>query len=253
MHEHRLRPDSRAVAAIQPSRADPPPYGRRYGAAAPSVDRIRIAWQQRAESDYIFDFWTALGWTILTLRFLRLLRHRTNSCAARAITTSAASRCSTPRPRSRGSRREAQGVADELQPNFDRIAAELDVLRQQAARVPRPGRLDAALRSSRGIVHIIVFILLDGDLVDHDRAEGAIEHELSAIYARLGAPVPAPDPARLKEKHNYVGRIVATLAHVRHLRALVAVRRDDRGATVHFEHNWRWEDALARRCSSCVG
>ena len=49
-----------------------------------------------------------------------------------------------------------------------------------------------------GIAHIIVFILLDGDLVTHDHAEGAIEAELSEIYDRLGAPVAPPDPARLK-------------------------------------------------------
>ncbi len=27
---------------------------------------MRAAWQRRNETDYIFDFWTALGWTILT-------------------------------------------------------------------------------------------------------------------------------------------------------------------------------------------
>ena len=46
-----------------PSGPQPP-----YGAATPtsSVDRIRAAWQSRAESDYIFSFWTAFGWTLLT-------------------------------------------------------------------------------------------------------------------------------------------------------------------------------------------
>src|SRR5271167_2913684 len=33
----------------------------------PSVDRVNAAWQRRVETDYIFDYWTALGWTILTL------------------------------------------------------------------------------------------------------------------------------------------------------------------------------------------
>ena len=33
----------------------------------PSVDRVHAAWQRRVETDYIFDYWTALGWTILTL------------------------------------------------------------------------------------------------------------------------------------------------------------------------------------------
>src|SRR5579863_3443100 len=32
-----------------------------------SADRVFAAWQRRGETDYIFDYWTALGWTILTL------------------------------------------------------------------------------------------------------------------------------------------------------------------------------------------
>src|SRR5262249_61378498 len=48
----------------QPPAPAPPPYP----VAAPNTaDRIRIAWQQRYETDYVFEFWSALGWTILTL------------------------------------------------------------------------------------------------------------------------------------------------------------------------------------------
>lgn len=32
----------------------------------PTADRVHAAWQGRADTDYIFDYWTALGWTILT-------------------------------------------------------------------------------------------------------------------------------------------------------------------------------------------
>ena len=59
-----------------PYLAPPPPP------APPASDRVRMAWQRRHESDYIFDFWTALGWTILTLRLLRLL-HRVPTRAPR--------------------------------------------------------------------------------------------------------------------------------------------------------------------------
>jgi hypothetical protein len=31
------------------------------------VDRVQAAWQRRVETDYIFDYWAALGWTVLTL------------------------------------------------------------------------------------------------------------------------------------------------------------------------------------------
>ena len=59
----------------------PPPCGRRRATAArrtraasaapspPASDRVRMAWQRRHETDYIFDFWTALGWTMLTCGF----------------------------------------------------------------------------------------------------------------------------------------------------------------------------------------
>ena len=40
--------------------AGPPP-------SLPPIDRMTIAWQRRTETDYIFDYWTALGWTVLTL------------------------------------------------------------------------------------------------------------------------------------------------------------------------------------------
>ena len=61
-----------------PPSAFPPPAA--YPPAAPPVyapqmampsaaDRVRNAWHGRAESDYIFDFATALGWTILTCGF----------------------------------------------------------------------------------------------------------------------------------------------------------------------------------------
>ena len=51
----------------------PSPGGSSWGTGAagpPSVqpiDRLRQAYQRRHESDYIFSFWTALGWSILTL------------------------------------------------------------------------------------------------------------------------------------------------------------------------------------------
>ena len=52
----------------------PPPVGvplpipqGGYGAPVASpADRIRYAWQRRSDTDYVFDFWTAFGWTLLT-------------------------------------------------------------------------------------------------------------------------------------------------------------------------------------------
>src|SRR5437016_5107395 len=51
--------DMTSTQAPSPPPAGPPPV--------PSADRLRLAVEQRAESDYIFEPWSALGWTILTL------------------------------------------------------------------------------------------------------------------------------------------------------------------------------------------
>ena len=64
---------------------------------------------------------------------------------------------------------------------------------------------------ARGIAQVVGFILIDQDLDTHDRAEGAAEADLTAIYARLGVALPAPDPARVKGPQNYVARIIVTL------------------------------------------
>jgi len=101
------------------------------------------------------------------------------------------------------------------------------------------------------IVYVIAFILMDGDLVRHDYAEGAIEAELSAIYARLGIAITPPNPARLKQRHNYVGRIIALLATCGFYfywwlhDVMIDWNR-------HFEHNWQWEDDLANGVQSLM-
>jgi hypothetical protein len=211
-------------------------------APAPA-ERVRVAWQQRAESDYRFDFWTALGWTILSCGLYglyvtyQLVRRSRDHNARRIEMLDAATTFAWQQA-------EAQGVANDLQPNFSRISAELGILRQQATQFRDPVVWMLLSLVAAGIVHIIVYVLLDGDLVAHDRAEGAIEHELSTIYARLGAAVPPPDPSRLKEKHNYVGRIVATVLTCG-LYALWWEYDVMTEGNTHYDHNWRWEDGLA--------
>jgi hypothetical protein len=64
---------------------------------------------------------------------------------------------------------------------------------------------------ARGIAEIITFILLDQDLIKHSQAEAAAGHELSAIYARLGQHLPAPDQDQVKRPDNYAGRILAAI------------------------------------------
>jgi len=151
-----------------------------------------------------------------------------------------------------------QGIADELRPAFERIATQMTTLRQLGTEFRDPAIwlvilvLSSLFTGGGGvIVQIIVYILLDGDLVRHDYAEGAIEAELSAIYARLGATIAPPDPARLKQRHNYVGRVIATIftCGIYGLWWLYDLMVE---GNRHFEHNWRWEDDLARSVHSLI-
>src|SRR6478672_7604829 len=168
-----------------PPSGGPPAYGAPYASmpAPPPAERVRVAWQQRAETDYRFDFWTALGWTILSCGFYsfyivyQLVRRSRDHNARRLEMLDAATTLAWQQA-------EATGIGTELQPNFNRISAELGVLRQQTTRFRDP--VVWMLLAIFGVTHLVVYILLDGDLVDHDRAEGAVEHELSTIYARLG-------------------------------------------------------------------
>lgn len=95
-----------------------------------------------------------------------------------------------------------------------------------------------------GIVQVIVYILLDSDLVKHDYRQGGAEHELSAIYTRLGAPVTSPDPSSLHQAHNYVARVIVLLVTCGiyglwwQYDVMVDLNR-------HFEKDWAWEDSLA--------
>jgi hypothetical protein len=222
-----------------------PAYGvPAYGSmpAPPPAERVRIAWQRRAESDYRFDFWTALGWTVLSCGLYsfyviyQLVRRSRDHNVRRLELLDAATTLAWQQA-------EARGLSAELQPSFNRISAELGVLRQQRAQFRDPA-LWTLLSILVAVVHLILLILLNGDLVDHDRAEGAIEHELSIIYTRLGAAVPAPDPSRMKGRHNYVGRLVATVL-TGGLYLLWWVYDTMTEGNEHYDHNWHWEDALA--------
>jgi hypothetical protein len=92
------------------------------------------------------------------------------------------------------------------------------------------------------IVDIILFILLDGDLVKHDTAERAAEAELAGIYGALGADLPVPTGAP-KQPHNYVARVLVTIVTVGiYFFWWTYNVMDDENR--HFEQNWVWEDSL---------
>jgi hypothetical protein len=211
---------------------------------------VRAAWQRRHETDYVFNFWTALGWTILSCGFYsvyvtyQLMRRDRDHNLRRIELLDSATTFAWDRASERG-------IGDELRPAFERIGAQMVTLRSMTTEFREPAIWALLSLFAGTIVHAIAFIFIDGDLVKHDYAEGAVEAELSAIYERLGTTIPPPDPSRLKQKHNYVGRIVASLltcgiyALWWEYDVMVEGNR-------HFEHNWRWEDDLARGVQSLI-
>lgn len=210
---------------------------------APAAERLRHAWYRRAETDYRFDFWTALGWTLLTfgifsyyisyqlcrrmrdhnIRRLQLLEAANERAWARAVDA---------------------GRADELAPAFQRVAAHLDVLRRMTADFRDPALWLVIILLSSGIGLIVLHVLLDQDLVKHGAAEAATEAELAMIVSTLGGNLPPLPPPVVKGQHNYVGRVVAVFASCGLYGYWWLFDLMDDGNR-HFARDWAWEDGFA--------
>src|SRR6266516_366555 len=219
-----------------------PPPAPQPPAASP-IERFRAAYMARAPSDYYFEgMGMVIFLTIITCGifgfyvFYQLMKRMRDHNRRRLDLLESATVIAWQQA-------SAQGVAEELRPNFERIATNVAVLRGLTTEFRDPGIwLIIAILTS--IAYFVGFVFLDGDLVKHDQAEGAIEAELSAIFARLGQNVPAPDPARQKGKQNYAGRIVASIFSCGvYFYRWMYNEMDD--VNKHFLWNWPWEDALA--------
>ena len=175
-----------------------------------TVQRLQWAVTRRAETDYIFDFWTALGWTVLTCGIYgfyivyRLFWRSVEHNKRRLEVLDAAVHLAW-------ARATATGRGDELTQRFQTAGTNLDEMRRLSTEFRDPTLWTIICVISSGIGQIVGYCLLDHDLVRHDRAEQAAEQELAAIYAELGAPVALPAAGPTKEAHNYVGRVVALL------------------------------------------
>jgi len=210
-------------------------------ALSPS-DRVYLAYNGRSETDYIFDYWTALGWTILTfgiygLYVLYQLVRRMRDHNARRFELFDATLAVAWEEAGR------RGLQEELTPSFQRAGAHMDVLRRMTGDFRDPVIWMLLSIIAGGIVHIVAFVLLDQDLVKHDRAEVGVEYELSLIFGRFGQTVPAPDQGRVKGENNYVGRIIAVIFSLG-IYFLWWFYNQMNDPNRHFEVNWRQEDAL---------
>ena len=209
-------------------------------APASPVERIQRAYADRAQTDYIFSFWTALGWTLLTCGIYgfyvtyQIVRRSRDHNRRRLELLDAATAAAWDRA-------QAGGRGDELRPRFESMGQHLGVLREMTTNFRDPV-IWTILRLLGTIVDIILFILLDGDLVKHDAAERAAEAELAGIYSALGADLAVPTGAP-KQAHNYVARVIVTIitAFVYFFWWTYNIMDD---LNRHFEENWVWEDNL---------
>jgi hypothetical protein len=229
----------------------PPPAGWQVPSQAPppgpppmsASQRVEAAWQRRGETDYIFSYWSALGWTVLTLGIYSLyvlyqLVRRMRDHNARRLEMFDASLA---RAWEEAGRR---GLQDQMTPSFQRAAGHMAILRQMTSDFREPIVWVVISLVARGLAELVAFVLLDQDLVKHDRAEVGVEYELALIYSQLGQQVPMPDQSRVKRQDNYVGRVVATVFSFGiymfwwYYNQMVEPNK-------HFRTNWPQEDALA--------
>jgi hypothetical protein len=213
-----------------------------------SADRAYVAWQRRPETDYVFSFWTAIGWTVLTLGIFgfyvlyQLVRRMRDHNIRRVELFDAALAFAWDEAGRRGAQVE-------LGPSFQRAEAHMDVLRRMREDFRDPViwlllLIGASLVTGLGfVVGIVAFVLLDKDLVRHDRSEVGVEYELAVIFGRLGQTVPAPDQTRVKGEDNYAGRIVASIFSLG-IYGLWWLNDQMREPNRNFEGNWPQEDAL---------
>lgn len=208
----------------------------------PAAERIRLAYQQRNESDYIFDYWSALGWTILTFGiygiyvFYQVIRRDRDHNLRRLELLDASIAFAWEEA-------EAQGKGEELRPNFERAQAYLGQLRQLTTEFRDPVIWLVIYLVGSYIAVFVGFYLVDTDLIRHDTNEGGVEAELATIFATLGQPLPVPDPARVKGPDNIAGRVVASIFSFGFYLLWWYHDIFEEGNR-HFRTNWVWEDSL---------
>jgi hypothetical protein len=195
--------------------------------AVPAAERVRVAARRRDETDYIFHYWSALGWTILRMRDHNARRLEVLDAA----TTVAWERAGR------------QGLQQELAPSFERAAGHLAVLRRMTGDFREPVIWLLLAIVARGIAEIVGFVLLDQDLIKHGQAEAGAGHELSEIYGRLGQQVPSLDQGQVKRPDNYVGRILAAIFTLGVYMFWWFYNQMDE-PNKHFASNWAQEDEL---------
>jgi hypothetical protein len=216
--------------------------GPTFPVMIPPVERIRIAYQARAQSDYIFNFWTAFGWFILTFGvygfyvLYQLVRRSRDHNRRRLELLDATTAFAWERA-------VAQGRAEELRPKFEQVAMHLDPLRRMTQDFRDPAIWLVLDFVASGVVYFVALALIDQDLVKHEWNEGAAEAHLAEILTILDVTV-HPPTAPVKRNHNYAGRVVASIFSFG-IYGFWWTNDVMHEGNEHFHTDWRWEDELA--------
>lgn len=209
--------------------------------AAPA-DRLRAAVTQRNTTDYVFAFWTALGWTILTCgifgyfviyqMFKRSVDHNLRRIEVLDSLTALA-----------WERAYAAGRGEELTPHFHAIGAQINEMRRVAAEFRDPALWTLISAFTGGIGQILGYVFLDQDLCAHEAAERSAEEQLAGVLGALGMPVNLPAAPAPKQRHNVGGRVVALLASCGVYGLWWQYDLMEEG-NANYRNDWAREDAL---------
>jgi hypothetical protein len=217
---------------------------------SPPGDRLRLAWQARHESDYILEFPSALGWFLLTggvyglYVLYQLVRRGRAHNRRRVELLDAATAFAWEQARTRG-------LAEELRPQFERIAERMRALHELNGEFRDPALWVVFTVATLGLAQLSAWTSVDRDLARHDVAERAIEVDLAAIYSRMGAYLAPPSRTTATPRPRARRRLAATLATAG-LYAVWWVRDLMREGNRHFRENWRFEDDLANASRSMM-
>lgn len=201
----------------------------------------------RGRSDYLFDFWTALGWTVLTCGLYsfyvsyRLVERMREHNRRRLAFLEAANEAAWQRARD-------QGRQEELRPRFERVGADLQVMRQMTTDFRDPALWLVLVIVGSTVAMLVLYWLLDADLVKHSGAEGDAEVQLTELFEILGmsslgmAGVRLPGPPPPKAPHQYALRILVVFltCGIYTYWWLYDLMKD---ANEHFRRDWAWEDS----------
>ena len=207
-----------------------------------STEQVHSAVADRPRTDYEFHFWSAFGWTVLTFGiysfyvFYQLMRRSRDHNRRRAALLGAAAEVAWDRA-------VKQGKAEDLRPTFDQVSADVAALRAMDGDFRDPTLWTLFSVIGGGIVWAIGAVLLDQDLVKHERHERAAAAGLTQIFAELGIVLPGPHVAT-KHAHNYVGRVLATIFTFG-LYSLWWVADVMREGNENYAADYAWEDALS--------